>query len=304
MTLDSVWRRPSGVLFGQMYEDFWVEQRLFPPGCRVFCIASAGCTAIELSDSRHVVAVDVNRDQLAYAEAVAAGSTPRPGTAEKALSYSRYLTSAAGWTSRKLANFAEFDYCPAQLAFWREHLNTRRFRAGFDSFIALKLFALRKFAPKDSLPPAGLGPVMRSRIERTLARHPNRTNPFIRRLFLGELVSSSTSEERKSRNARCPIQFKLADAVEFLADGPPESFDAFSLSNITDGASPEFRKRLKQAVQHAAAPNALLVARSLAEPSTLVSADSAYSVASVAADDRSILWGSIYAGPAARFLAE
>ena len=40
---------PGKVLFGRMYEDASIEAGAFPPGGRVFCIASAGCTAMRLA---------------------------------------------------------------------------------------------------------------------------------------------------------------------------------------------------------------------------------------------------------------
>jgi S-adenosylmethionine:diacylglycerol 3-amino-3-carboxypropyl transferase len=57
-TSDTPWR-DAGLMFGRMFEDWSVEARLFPPGGRVFCIASAGCTAIALAARGHdVTAVD------------------------------------------------------------------------------------------------------------------------------------------------------------------------------------------------------------------------------------------------------
>jgi S-adenosylmethionine:diacylglycerol 3-amino-3-carboxypropyl transferase len=61
-------RGPPRVLFGRMYEDPAIERAAFAPGGRVFCIASAGCTAMHLSPRHDVVAVDINPVQLAYAK--------------------------------------------------------------------------------------------------------------------------------------------------------------------------------------------------------------------------------------------
>ena len=54
-------RGPPRVLFGRMYEDPEIEHAAFAPGGRVFCIASAGCTAMRLAPYldigfRHLVA--------------------------------------------------------------------------------------------------------------------------------------------------------------------------------------------------------------------------------------------------------
>lgn len=87
-----------------------------------------------------------------------------------------------------------------------------------------------------------------------------------------------------------------AEAATFLATAPAGSFDGFSLSNILDGASEEFRQRLVASVRHAAAPGAMVVLRSFAEPG--VSGEGA---SERAAADRSMLWGCVDVLPAAAF---
>ena len=55
------------LLFGRMYEDRAIELEAFAAGGRVFCIASAGCTAFELAArGDDVTAVDVNPAQVSY----------------------------------------------------------------------------------------------------------------------------------------------------------------------------------------------------------------------------------------------
>jgi hypothetical protein len=67
-------RRGTGkVLFGRMYEDTRIETGAFAKANRIFCIASAGCTAIALAAGHEVVAVDINAVQLAYAQRRFAG---------------------------------------------------------------------------------------------------------------------------------------------------------------------------------------------------------------------------------------
>ena len=71
-TGDTVWERgrfdarhrAKQVLFGRMYEDASIELGAFRPRSRVFCIASAGCTAIRLAQSHEVVAIDINQEGL------------------------------------------------------------------------------------------------------------------------------------------------------------------------------------------------------------------------------------------------
>ena len=46
-------RGPRKLLFGCMYEDAEIELRAFQPGGRIFCIASAGCTAMNTRRPSH-----------------------------------------------------------------------------------------------------------------------------------------------------------------------------------------------------------------------------------------------------------
>ena len=83
-----------------------------------------------------------------------------------------------------------------------------------------------------------------------------------------------------------PINFVCADAAEFLEGCMPACFDSFALSNIGDGAPSGYLRRLRAAIQHAAAPGAVVVSRSFAEPSD-------DTITNWAAQDRSLLWGVI-----------
>src|SRR5258708_17984571 len=70
--------RTRQLLFGAMYEDPAMELEAFAPRSRVFCIAAAGCTARALSAAGHdVTAVDINPEQVQYAQARAAGAPMR-----------------------------------------------------------------------------------------------------------------------------------------------------------------------------------------------------------------------------------
>jgi S-adenosylmethionine:diacylglycerol 3-amino-3-carboxypropyl transferase len=123
-------------------------------------------------------------------------------------------------------------------------------------------------------------------MERGFARHPNRTNPHAHALLLGETNPVSPPAAAKD------IRLVHADAASFLESEPPESFDGFSLSNILDGASPRYERRLIAAVRRAAAPGAVAVLRSFREPP-------GEEAANLAAEDRSMLWGVVEARPAA-----
>lgn len=278
-------RGPSKVLFGRMYEDVEIERGAFTPGGRVFCIASAGCTAIQLARDHEVVAVDINPVQLAYARDRIAGAPPVRGTAERVMSIGRSLAPLVGWSSSRVHEFLELAETARQVAFWREHLDTRRFRTTFDGLLSVAALRHIYAGPFLAFLPPHLGAVMRARMERGFAHHPNRDNPYARALLLGELADVDRGDARS-------IHLERADAAEFLERAPAASFTGFTLSNILDGADVRYRQRLFAAVKRTAAPGALVVLRSFGEPT-------AADVDNRAAADRAIIWGVVVVRPAA-----
>ncbi|HVV84112.1 MAG TPA: hypothetical protein VHE35_13650, partial [Kofleriaceae bacterium] len=183
-------RGPRRVLFGRMYEDAAIEAAAFPRGGRVFCIASAGCTAIELAVDREVVAVDLNADQLAYAGARLRGEPAVHGSAERVMGLARRLAPLVGWSGARLRAFLALDDVAAQVEAWRA-LDTRRLALAFDAVFAPAALRAVYASPLLAFLPRRLGRVMRARLARGFARHPNRTNPYARALLLGELPRAS-----------------------------------------------------------------------------------------------------------------
>ncbi len=289
---DTVWGRgrfdarqgPRNVLFGRMYEDASIELGAFPPGGRVFCIASAGCTAMVLSPCHEVVAVDINPLQLAYAERRFAGDRGTPGSAERLMAVGRSFAPLVGWWPSRVRTFLDLVDTAEQIGYWRRYLDTQRFRASMDGLLSLTALRVVYAAAFLDLLPPHLGAVMRARMTRCFAQHPNRDNPYARALLLGELSTSPPPPQAKD------IRLVHADAATFLEQQPTASFTGFALSNILDGAETAYGERLFAAVRRAAAPGAILVLRSFREAADALPTNRA-------ADDRAMLWGIVDVRP-------
>jgi hypothetical protein len=279
-------RGPEELLFGRMHEDCSIEARAFRPGSRVFCIASAGCTAMELSRSHEVVAVDINAVQVAYAAKRLSGGQVSRGAAERMMAFGRAVVPLAGWRRSRVREFLDLDDPRDQIAFWRRHLDTARLRAAMDLALSRPILGMVYARPFLGGLPSRFGRVMRRRMERGFARHPNRRNPYARALLLGELPDTPPPREA----AR--IRLVHADAAEFLEAQTEGAFDGFSLSNVFDAAGEVYRRRLSAAVRRTAAPGAVTVVRSFSEPP-------GPSAENLAAEDRTMLWGVVEVKPAA-----
>ena len=272
------------ILFGTMYEDPAIELAAFAPGSRVMCIASAGDTAMALAPHHEVVAVDINPVQLAYAKDRLAGGGTVRGTAERVMGFARSLAPLVGWTQSRVRAFLALDDRDDQLAYWKTHLDTRRFRFAFGALMSVRALRFVYSSPLLACLPPHLGRVMRGRMERCFAHHANRDNPFARSLLLGELADPEPPREARD------VELVLADAATYLESVPERSFAGFTLSNITDGVDPAYRARLLAAVRRAARPGATLVLRSFSEPTAQLATN-------VAERDRSMLWGVVDVRP-------
>lgn len=272
------------LLFGRMHEDASIEAAAFERRGRLFCIASAGCTAIALARSHEVVAVDINPAQIAYASRRISGDRGSRGAAERMTDLARAFAPAVGWRRSRIREFLGLEDPVEQAAFWRRHLDTVRFRAAMDALLSSVVLGVVYASPFLRCLPARFGRVMRRRLERGFSRHPNRTNPYARGLLLGELSNGHHPAPARS------IRLVESDAAAFLEREPPGSFDGFTLSNIEDGAGDDYRRRLRAAVRRAAAPGAVAVLRSISEPRDARPGN-------LAGEDRSMLWGRVEAVP-------
>jgi S-adenosylmethionine:diacylglycerol 3-amino-3-carboxypropyl transferase len=270
-----------------MYEDAEIERDAFRGRGRVFCIASAGCTAMRLCVDHEVVACDINPVQLAYAERRVRGEAPREGDVERVMALARAFMPLVGWRRGAIRSFLALSDTSEQVKFWQARLNTRRFRAGFDALMSPVLLRAVYAAPLLASLPARFGPVLRKRLERGFGLHANATNPYAAALLLGVMNNEACSQT-------AGIQFVAGDAATSLESRAAGSFDAFSLSNILDGAESAYRARLSRAVRRAAGPNAVVVLRSFAEPPP-------EQTVNLADRDRAMLWGSVQVSEARLF---
>ncbi|HEX4748565.1 MAG TPA: hypothetical protein VH302_03400 [Bryobacteraceae bacterium] len=281
---------PTRVLFGQMYEDAEVEARAFEGRQRVFCIASAGDTAMLLSHRHDVIACDINPAQVAYAQRRINTGYSHIGDADRFMAFARRFQPLIGWRKQALRDFIALSDLNQQAAFWRKHFDTATFRLAFDALLSRPVLRTRYALQLLSFLPAHFGRVLRKRLERGIAHHPNAANPYIANLLLGTRLSPPPANPKN-------VRLITGDAATVLDSLPPGSIDAFTLSNILDGANGLYRERLRTAVQHAASHDAIIIWRSFAEPSSP-------NIPNHADGDRAMLWGTLHIQSAADFLAK
>lgn len=282
--VDARGARPE-LLFGAMFEDWTIEAELFRPGSRIFAIASAGCTSLALaSRGMAVVAVDVNRMQVEYVAARLAGAPIAGGAIDRKLARLRRALRWIGPRESEIHVFLAMADPVEQRRLFRQHASRPLPRALLRA--VLDPLVLRfAYAPQflRALPPR-FDRIVLQRLERGFATHPNRTNPYAWRLLTGS-VAPPVGQDQEA-HAAAEVRVVVADAADFLERSPPASFDGFTLSNILDGASDEYRHRLFAAIARAAAPGATVVLRSFGEPWT-------EEARHLAIRDRALLWGRI-----------
>jgi S-adenosylmethionine:diacylglycerol 3-amino-3-carboxypropyl transferase len=274
-------RRPPRVVFGRMHEDASVELRLFHGRERIFAIASAGDTAMALAAAGHdVVACDINPAQLSYAARRLDGGARETGQAERTMSLFRALGPVAGWSRSKLEEFLALDDPSRQALYWQKHLDTRRFRAGFDLLFSRPVLRAAYSADFLRFLPRRFGAVLRERLRRGFARHPNGGNPYARAMLVGGV------EEPDCVSPRRHVSLVLQDAASYLEQCEPASFDGFTLSNILDGAARSYAERIARAVRKAGRSDAFVILRTFGT-------EALGAERNFAEDDRAMLWGTV-----------
>lgn len=266
-----------------MYEDWAVEAAVFPQQGRVFAIASAGSTAMALAvRGLDVTAVDINPAQIAYVRSRLAGGPPQMGTGDRLFSIGRRFLPLVGWSRPSVRTFLELADPAQQLDYWHKYLDTVRFRAALSVLLRRASLSLVYNRQLLQVVPPRFDLIMRRRLERCFAHHPNRSNPYAWRLLLG----IDPADQIHVEGTQPPIELVEADAASYLEGCSPASFDGFTVSNILDGTDDAYRDRVLAAVRRTARAGAVMILRSFAEPAN--DDDDRW-----ATKDRSMLWGSV-----------
>jgi hypothetical protein len=114
------------------------------------------------------------------------------------MNFARVFMPLVGWTTRTVRAFLGLSDVSEQMAYWRKHLDTHRFRAALDALFSPAILRAL-YAPQllASLPPR-FGSVLRKRLETGFDRHPNASNPYARALLLGENDETTQTTMRTS----------------------------------------------------------------------------------------------------------
>src|SRR6202165_4459357 len=105
--------------------------------------------------------------------------------ADRFFAAGRRFLPLMGLRRSKIRQFLELADPSAQVRFWRAHLDTARFKAALA--VAINPLALRTIYSSTFVRvlPKRFDRIIRARLERCWALHPNRTNPYAWRFFLG-----------------------------------------------------------------------------------------------------------------------
>lgn len=289
------WARSTGrsgarprqrLLHGWDWSDPRIELAELAPGSRVLVADSAGDMIAALSDAGHAVTVvSANRQQLRYARARVAGGAFEPGAAERLIDVARGMIRAASpaWSRRRMRQFLQEDDPLRAAAMWHDRLDNRILASLLKTMLGpagmLSALVLRDFSTPI---PAHFDEAVRDRIGRALRKHAPHDNPYAWRLLLGEELRGHRLPRIDPASVTW-IEEPLLDHLERVAPG---SYDALTLSNVTDGADERWVRDLRKAALRAAAPGGAVIARSFA---TTVDDEAAKR----ARRDRGMLWGSI-----------
>lgn len=274
------------LLHGWDWSDPRIELEELAPASRVLVSVGAGETIATLVDAGHrVTAIASNRHQLDYARRRLAGGAFEPGAAERLIDLGRGMIRAASpaWSRRRMRQFLLEDDPLKASAAWKSRLDNRTLASILKTMLGpagvLSALVLRDFATP--IPPH-FDEAIRGRIARALRKHAPSSNPYAWRLLLGEEQPGHAPPAVDPASVTW-LEEPLLEHLERVAPG---SYDALTLSNVTDGADERWVRDLRKAALRAVVPGGPVIARSFA-----TSMDD--EAAKRARRDRAMLWGSI-----------
>lgn len=282
--------RHPRILFGVSYEDERIELEEFGNPDRICVIAASGETAAACAAAGHeVTAVDINPVQLDYAQARLASGRSRLGTAEQGMRVARSALGpiVPGWRWSRLGPvLAEADGEQA-VDYWRRALNTGAFRRLLALGLRPTSLIVRTLQPEFArFLPRQFDQIILQRMEQGLARHGMAQNRYAWRMLAGrEMPGWTLPLEHENPDAGGSVSWLQADVLDHLESVPAGHYGGVSLSNVLDGASFAYGRRLRQAASRAVRPGGAVVLRSFAPPGSAGPGR--------AADDAAMLWGSI-----------
>lgn len=274
------------LLHGWDWADARIELAELAPHSRVLVSGGAGELIAALAEAGHeVTALGSNRSQLEYAKRRVAGGDFEPGAAERLIDLGRGMVRAAStaWSRRRVRQFLQEDDPLKAAQAWKDRLDNRSLASILKTLLgpagSLSALVLRDFATP--IPPH-FDEAIRGRIARALRKHAPRDNPFAWRLLLGEELPGHRLPQADPSRVRW-LDEPLLDHLERI---DAATYDAATLSNVTDGAEERWVRDLRKAAVRAVAPGGPVIARSFA---TTMDDEAAKR----ARRDRAMLWGSI-----------
>ena len=174
------------------------------PARRIFCIASAGCTAMALATRHRGHRRRHQSGAAPYAEAARRRRPEAASVPPSASSASAAGASAFGWRRRTLASFLALEHPVDQMAFWNRHLNSAAFGWPVETLLSVASAALRLCLAFPRSPAASFWSRASRRVSNAVGRHtPTGQIRMLTRCSLGDRSSDDARPAVKRSVSSC-----------------------------------------------------------------------------------------------------